>query len=211
MIDSIEMIIFDLDGTLWEVSELTYNSANSILKKHNIDYEIPLDVINKSMGLNFEECAKNYMPVFSKEKREELMAEICNNTSMLVNKFGGNIYENVQATLQNLSKKYKIALVSNCANDDYIEAFFRTGSLAEFFYDYIAASKYKITKSQAINEVMKRNNIKNAIYVGDTVKDKEASESAGTIFVHAKYGFGKNVEAKYTINNIKELITLLEK
>ncbi len=29
-------IIFDLDGTLWEVTNTTYKSVNEIAKKHNL-------------------------------------------------------------------------------------------------------------------------------------------------------------------------------
>ena len=37
---------------------------------------------------------------------------------------------------------------------------------------------------------MKRNDIKRAIYVGDTIKDKKAAEYANIPFVYASYGFG---------------------
>ena len=37
------MIIFDLDGTLWEKSKTTYESANTILRKNNIDKEVSVE------------------------------------------------------------------------------------------------------------------------------------------------------------------------
>ncbi len=30
-------IIFDLDGTLWEVTNITYKSVNEIIKKYNLN------------------------------------------------------------------------------------------------------------------------------------------------------------------------------
>ena len=56
-----------------------------------------------------------------------------------------------------------------------------------------------------------QNELKNAVYVGDTVKDEEASKNAGIKFIYAKYGFGKNVKAQYSINSINELPDVLEK
>ena len=47
--------------------------------------------------------------------------------------------------------------------------------------------------------------------VGDTIKDKEAAEGAGLEFVHAKYGFGKNIEATYYIESIKDLPELMSR
>ena len=57
---------------------------------------------------------------------------------------------------------------------------------------------------------MTRNNIKKAIYVGDTVKDQEAANEAGIEFIYAKYGFGKNIHHKYSIEDIKYLPNFLK-
>ena len=56
---------------------------------------------------------------------------------------------------------------------------------------------------------MDRNNIKNAVYVGDTISDKEASIIAGIPFVYASYGFGEVNEYDYKINDIKDLCDLM--
>ena len=54
-------VIFDLDGTLWEVIESTYKSANYIVSKYNLK-EISEDTICRGFGLNKEESAKLYFP-----------------------------------------------------------------------------------------------------------------------------------------------------
>ena len=58
---------------------------------------------------------------------------------------------------------------------------------------------------------MERNNIQNAIYVGDTQKDYEASKMAGIDFIHAKYGFAKQLKFEKYIDSIEQLPDFLQK
>jgi len=210
MNDKLEMIIFDLDGTLWETTDITYESANEIMRKHNINHEITKEVIAKSMGCSSQETAKNYMPNLDENTRMDLFEEMnILNSKKLLNK-GGNLYTNLEEVLDRLKKKYKLAIVSNCGAN-YIESFLETSKLEKYFDDFIAASKLKISKGEAIKKVMERNNIKNAIYVGDTLKDYEATKIANIEFIHAKYGFERELNFKYSIDDIIELPGILER
>ena len=207
--DRIEMIMFDLDGTLWDVTNTTYESANEIARKYNLNHEITIETITNTMGCNMEESAQNYMPYLQPEERLKIMQEMCEYNSKRLAQVGGTLYPNLEDVLKELKKRYKIAIVSNCGAN-YIESFLSSSGLEKYFDDFIAASKEKITKGQAIRKVMERNNINEAIYVGDTLKDFEASKEAEIEFVNAKYGFGKNVESKLFINNIRELPSLMK-
>ena len=55
---------------------------------------------------------------------------------------------------------------------------------------------------------MERNNIKTAVYVGDTISDKEASDYVKIPFVYASYGFGKVEEYDYKIDTINDLVNI---
>lgn len=207
--DKIEMIMFDLDGTLWDVTNTTYESANEIAKKYNLEHEITIETIKSTMGCNIEESAKNYMPYLQPEERLKIMQEMCDYNSKRLSQVGGTLYPELENVLSELKKKYKLAIVSNCGAN-YIESFLESSKLEKYFGDFMAASKEGITKGQAIRRVMERNDIDKAIYVGDTLKDFEASKEAEIEFVHAKYGFGKNVESKLFINDIRELSSLMD-
>ena len=58
---------------------------------------------------------------------------------------------------------------------------------------------------------MQKNNITNAIYIGDTQGDFDACKIAGIPMIFASYGFGSVQNPDYTINDIKELPELLAK
>ena len=202
-------ILFDLDGTLWEVVDATYKSVNEIAKQHNLK-EIKLNTINSVFGLNKIEAAKLYFPYLKPENCMELMDEISVTSIKNIKEEGGNIYPNLENVLQELIKKYQLFIVSNTGHKAYIEAFLTTSCLEKYFTDYIAASELNISKADGITKIIHEYNIKNAIYVGDTKKDMEASEIANVPFIHAKYGFGNDLKAEYYINSIEELPKIIE-
>ena len=65
--------------------------------------------------------------------------------------------------------------------------------------------------TNGVRHLMKKNNIDEAIYVGDTQGDFEACEMANIPMIFASYGFGKVENPAYTINDIKELPSLMAK
>ena len=99
---------------------------------------------------------------------------------------------------------YKLFIVSNCI-DGYIESFLRTSGLSNYFLDFECNGRTKLRKGENIELIIKRNNLKNAIYVGDTMGDKEAARYAKVPFVYASYGFGEVDEYDYLINSISDL------
>ena len=110
-----------------------------------------------------------------------------------------------------LHKKYDLFIVSNNAHSSYIEKFIKAGNYLGYFKDYIAASEISLLKSEAIKKIIIDNKIDNAIYVGDTDKDKEAAENNNIIFIQSLYGFGNDLGCKYKIHDISELYNCVEK
>lgn len=203
-------IIFDLDGTLWEVIDNTYESVNEVCKKYKINC-VSKDTVISCFGLDKNDTALKYFPTLDKNFRLKIMDEIAVVNIDKLKLSGGNIYDGVKDTLELLSKKYDLYIVSNTANNEYIDAFLDGNSVRKYFKDYIAASSVNISKNCAIKKIIDNNKINRAIYVGDTIYDLEASKCAGIPFIWAKYGFGKNVCAEYSINIFKEIIQVIEK
>ncbi len=201
-------ILFDLDGTLWEVIDTSLESANEIATKYHLN-SISRETICKGMGKTLEECALLYMPNVEEEKRIEIMKEMLAHNSEKLARIGGHCYPGIEEVLECLHKDYFLGIVSNCGAN-YIESFLSSSKLEKYFSDFIAASKEGISKSDAILKIINRNNITSAIYVGDTSKDLEASRKADIPFIHAKYGFEPNLETEYSILELRELPIFLE-
>lgn len=197
-------ILFDLDGTLWEVMNETYHSANIVTKKYNMD-EIPLNKICSTFGFNSLETAKSYFPNLDIKTALKISAEISEVNIDYLQKNGGHLYPHLEDTLKNLSYNYSLFIVSNSGHTQYIEAFLNSSGLSKYFKDYIAASALNLTKADAILKIKKDYDLKKAIYIGDTKKDLEATLVAKVPFIHARYGFCKNLDTKYYIDSLKDL------
>lgn len=48
------------------------------------------------------------------------------------------------------------------------------------------------------------------VYVGDTIKDFEATKIAKVPFIQARYGFGKDLKTEYYINSFTEIPELVK-
>ena len=207
--NKIEMIMFDLDGTLWDTEEVSFEVMNEVIRKYDNLKEITKEQVAKTMGCSFAETAEIYMPYLEKKERENYLQEMLDEVAVRLTTVGGNVYEGLEDVLIELSKQYKLSIVSNCAAG-YIESFLESSGLEKYFVDFAAAAKMKVTKAEAIKAVLERNNIKNAIYIGDTIKDFEASQTAELQFVQAKYGFGADLQTDHSIENISELPDVLK-
>ena len=206
--NNFDSIIFDLDGTLWSALDSTVFVLKEIKKRHpDIVEDVSVDVIKSAMGCTFEETAKKYYGYLDKEIREKYTEEaILENTKRLM-KYGGTLYNGVEDIIKELSKNYKLYIVSNCI-EGYIESFLETSNLKDYFLDFENNGRTSLSKGDNINLLIRRNHLLNPIYVGDTNKDKEASEYAGIPFVFASYGFGNVTKYDYKIDDISGMLTI---
>lgn len=203
------MIIFDLDGTLWNTTATTLEAAREISKKYDELKEITLSQVQSGMGLSEKENAKNYMPYLEEDKGIYYLRMIDSLNREKIAKEGATIYDGVKDTIKDLSKNYSLGIVTN-SWDDYARTFLKLSKLEEYFTDYIGAASYGISKGEAIKRIIEKNGNEKSIYVGDIEKDMIAANEAGATFIHAKYGFGPNVECKYHILDIKDLEKVIE-
>lgn len=203
-------IIFDLDGTLWEVTDATYNNINRIAKKYNLE-EIKLETVKKIFGRNTLECARLCFPSLNDEMAIKLINEGSIELNNELKEKGGNLYPNLEVTLKRLSNEYMLFIVSNSGHTEYIEAFLNSSGLKNYFKDYIAASALRITKAEGIMKVINDYKLEKAVYVGDMIKDLEAAKTANIPFIHAKYGYMKNLESEYSIKSIDQLPNIMMK
>lgn len=203
--NKVDGIIFDLDGTLWSTIDSCVKVLGEIKSKYpEVTKEINREEVEKSMGKSFDEIVKDYYGYIEKERAIVIAKEaFIENVNNLM-KNGGTLYPKLEETIKKLSMNYKLFIVSNCI-DGYIESFLRTSGLSNYFLDFECNGKTKLSKGENIELIIKRNNLKNAIYVGDTMGDKEAARYAKVPFVYASYGFGEVDEYDYLINSISEL------
>ena len=97
--------------------------------------------------------------------------------------------------------------MSNCQSG-YIEAFLEHYSIEKYFKDYECSGNTGLSKEKNIKEVIKRNKIAKAIYVGDTIKDYESTKANELNFIWAEYGFGECNKYYKKIKDISDLLRI---
>ncbi|WP_138416598.1 HAD family hydrolase [Aquibacillus sediminis] len=199
-----DSVIFDLDGTLWDSRQAVADAWNHVLKQKQINKQISVDDLQKTMGLPFDEVAMKLLPNIDQQKREQILEKCGELENGYLRKQGGKLYPQVEKVLETLSEKYKLFIVSNC-QDGYIEAFFAYHQLGSYFIDYEHPGRTGLSKGENIQLVIDRNQLTNPIYVGDTDGDQKAATFAGIPFVYAKYGFGEVKQYDYVIDQFNAL------
>ncbi len=204
-----DAIIFDLDGTLWDTIDSCMKSLEHIESKYpDITKKITREQVKCSMGKPFDEIVELYYGYLPKDKAINYAREAFNKNIENLLEYGGILYTNTKDTILELSKKYKLYIVSNCV-EGYIESFFNTSRLQDCFQDYESNGKTRLNKGENIRLIIERNKIEHAIYIGDTISDKEAADFANIPFVYSSYGFGIVNQYDYKIDNIKDLLSIL--
>ena len=77
--------------------------------------------------------------------------------------------------------------------------------IAHLFRGHLCFGDTGTEKGQTILELMRRHNIADAVYIGDTQGDYEATLVADIPFVWAAYGFGSPAGAAGRITDIRQL------
>ena len=206
------LLIFDLDGTLWDSSKQLAESWNIVLQSTDLKGEVPvltakslLSVLGKTM----DDIADALLPGLDEAERRIVFQKCEEFENIYITEHGGVLFPDVEKTLWSLSSRgYKMTMVSNCQKG-YIPAFFTWSGLGHYFFDYEEWGRTGRSKAENIRLVMERNGFLEAIYIGDTVGDYRSATDAGIPFIHAAYGFGEVPEADRKIGCFRDLLTLL--
>ena len=196
-------VIFDLDGTLWDSSVQVIEAWNSIIKKYpETKAVVTPEKMATYMGKVLEEISAMLFEDISKDRGLEIMTECSDYELEYLKDHSGVPYEDLEETLKALP--YPLFIVSNCQRG-YIETFLECCGLGKYFKDFECSGNTGNPKGENILEIIRRNEIKNAVYVGDTQGDCNASQVAGIPFIFAEYGFGNADRFDRKIKSIKEL------
>lgn len=204
-------VIFDVDGTLWDTSEIVASSWSRAVKENsdlNLSFT-PQYLKDNAFGKPMDEIGRVLFPGLPKEEVERLSAICFEYEDRAILREKAVIYEGVRETLLKLHEEgYGLYIVSNCQKG-YIEACMKQCGIEDLIRDHLCFGDTGERKGVTIRQLMEKNGVGNAVYVGDTLGDQTASAEAGIGFIHAAYGFGKADHPAYVIEDIRDLSDLL--
>ncbi|MCS7202907.1 MAG: HAD-IA family hydrolase [Thermodesulfovibrio sp.] len=211
----VDLIIFDLDGTLVDSCEDITNALNYCLKERG--YEgLSSNIVKTMIGEGVKKLIQKVIEYKQLQISSEEMIEC------FVSYYKAHItdftkpYPKVKETLKIL-KNIKKAIISNKLTELTIQTV-KNLSLIHYF-DFIGGSdSFQERKPSAlpIIEVMKKLNSKpeNTIIVGDSELDIKAGKSAKIKTVAVTYGYGDKdslSEADFKIDRFEDLIEIVKK
>ena len=204
-------IILDIDGTLWDSRQQVAEGYNEQLMAEGLDHLcVTAEELKSLFGKTMTEIADILFADLPQTERYGLM-ERC------MNRENGHIlqsdtikgYEGVKETLELLAQEYDLYIVSN-SQQGYPEVCMEKMGLTHLIRGHLCFGDTGTEKGQTILELMRRHEISDAVYIGDTQGDYEATLVAGIPFIWATYGFGTPAGWDARIDHIRQLPQVLE-
>ena len=200
-----QAIIFDLDGTLWDSRHLVYLIWNRVFERTpETQVQVTQEDMDSLMGKTMEEIGALLFPDQDAAFQSRIMDECGKEEVVFLREHGARLFDGVRETVDSLKESYGLYIVSNC-QAGYVEAFQEAHGFMEDFADIEMSGRTGKGKAENIRILMERNQIRQAVYVGDTAGDEQAARQAGIPFIYAAYGFGKAEDPDRVIRGIREL------
>ena len=204
-----ESLIFDIDGTLWDSRQLVAEGYNIQLEKEGLQHLfVTAEDLRPLFGKVMTAIADVILASIEPPERYALM-ERCMKTEndyLFANecKIG---YPRVRETLAELSKKYRLFIVSN-SQRGYPELCIEKLGLTPYIEGHMCFGDTGTSKGKTIRTLMEKHNIGSCIYIGDTQGDLEACREAGVPFIFCAYGLGQAESWDAKIDSIDELLEM---
>lgn len=204
-----DSIIFDVDGTLWDSTEIVAKAWTQYLNGLGINMDITSQRLMGLFGQLLPDIARQLFPDKSQEEQLRLIDGCCQAEHEALNKQCAPLYPRLEETLQKLSRKYPLFIVSNC-QAGYIEVFLNATGFSKYFKGHLCPGDTGKDKADNIRQISHDYGLISPVYVGDTMGDYNACQKAGVPFIYAAYGFGDVPECKYSIQSPLELLSLCD-
>ena len=206
-----ESLIFDIDGTLWDSRALVAEGYNIQLEKEGLSHlAVNAELFRPLFGKVMTEIADIIFPSIPAPERYALMERCMDTENKYLKANPCRIgYPAVRETMETLSKTHRLFIVSN-SQKGYPELCIEKLGLAPFIQGHLCFGDTGTNKGKTIRALMRKYDITDCAYIGDTQGDYEATLEAGVPFIWAAYGFGTPDRFDYKINSFAELLNLPE-
>ena len=204
-------LIFDIDGTIWDTRAISVRGYNAAMDEFGRpDLYVTAEYLATLFGRTGPEIADIVFADFPQEKRMDLFNRVLELEDLeLHNDPCQEDFPGVRETLRSLKEHYRLFVVSNC-DCGYPELMMEKLGLQDGFEGHMCHGDTGLPKGDTIRILMERHGIEDAVYIGDTQGDLEASRRAGIPFIFCAYGFGSPESWDGKIDDFRQLPELLK-
>ena len=204
-------LIFDIDGTLWDSRALVAEGYNIQLNAEGYPHLcVDAEVLRPLFGKTMAAIADVILAEIPVPERYALMERCMDTENKYLAENECKIgYAGVKETLEELKRSYRLFIVSN-AQCGYPELCMEKLGIAHLFEGHLCYGDTGTEKGETILELMRRHQITDAVYIGDTQGDYEATLVAGIPFVWCAFGFGNPDGYAAKLDDFRQLPQLLK-
>lgn len=201
-----DSIILDIDGTLWNTTEIVAEAWNKAIEVSEYNVKTcTAEILKKEFGKPMDVIARDLWPSLTDSDQAKLLELCCKYEHEYLEKNENDItFPKVVNTIKELSSKIDFYIVSNC-QCGYIELMMKKTGLTPYIKDFESFGATGKQKGDNIKLIVKRNNLKKPVYVGDTQGDCDACKASGVDFIFAEYGFGQVNSCTARISSFDQL------
>ena len=204
-------LIFDIDGTLWDSRAIVARGYNDYLQQiGRPDLQVDAEYLKTLFGKTMTEIADIMLCSIPQPQRYDVMLGcMAREDEFLHNDPCDIAFPGVRETLEKLKESYRLFIVSN-AQCGYPELMMDKLGIRQHFEGWMCFGDTNLPKGDTIRILMERHGITDAVYIGDTQGDLEASQKAGIPFIFCTFGFGTPESYDAKIDAFTDLPELLK-
>jgi phosphoglycolate phosphatase len=205
MQNEIEVLIFDMDGTLIDSSAVISGSINYVRSKLGLDpmdRDVMLKAVNDmhthspSFFYEVDEFEKSHIEWFQEYYTKNYDKEV-------------RLYDGIRELLEELKPRYKLSLATNAYRVSALEILEHL-KIDDYFDIIVCADDVKNSKPHPdmIYKILDffKVDSKRALMIGDSLKDKESASRAGVDTILVDWGFSDLDDALREVEELKKLL-----
>lgn len=201
-----DSIIFDVDGTLWDSTEIVAEAwSNYLTNTEHMDTDVSSRRLMGLFGQLLPDIAKALFPELPESEQLRIIDGCCQAEHEALLRKCAPLYPQLEETLDTLSHRFPLFIVSNC-QAGYIEVFLKATGFGHYFKGHLCPGDTGMVKADNIMKIRDDFNLKDPVYVGDTLGDFNACHKARVPFIFAEYGFGAVEDPDYRISAPADLM-----
>ena len=184
-------LIFDIDGTLWDSRAIVAKGYNDyLIEVGRPDLQVDAEYLKTLFGKTMTEIADIMLCSIPQPQRYDVMLGCMAREDEFLHRDPCDIaFPGVRETLEKLKEDYRLFIVSN-AQCGYPELMMDKLGIRHLMEGWMCFGDTNLPKGDTIRILMERHGITDAVYIGDTQGDLEASQKAGIPFIFCAFGFG---------------------